>query len=75
MTNFDRSPSPEPIYNTEGKRLNTREYRVRKRLEEERHNLVQVASSRNPDYKPPVDYRYLFNLYLQIYYHFYAQNR
>jgi len=53
----ERSPSPEPIYNTEGKRLNTREYRVRKRLEEERHNLVQVASSRNPDYKPPVDYR------------------
>lgn len=26
----DRSPSPEPIYNSEGKRLNTREFRTRK---------------------------------------------
>ena len=65
---FDRSPSPEPIYNTEGKRLNTREYRVRKRLEEERHTLVQVASLRNPDYKPPIDYRYLLICILQIYF-------
>ncbi|XP_065062885.1 splicing factor 1-like isoform X2 [Rhopilema esculentum] len=53
----DRSPSPEPIYNTEGKRLNTREYRVRKRLEEERHSLIQIATLRNNDYKPPIDYR------------------
>eukprot|EP00794_Sanderia_malayensis_P012113 gene12113-13364_t len=53
----DRSPSPEPIYNTEGKRLNTREFRVRKALEEERHALVQQATESNPEYKPPVDYR------------------
>ncbi|CAH8620688.1 unnamed protein product [Heterobilharzia americana] len=26
----DRSPSPEPIYSSDGKRLNTREYRTRK---------------------------------------------
>ena len=58
----NRSPSPEPIYNTEGKRLNTREYRVRKRLEEERHTLIQIASLRNPEYKPPIDYRYMFFL-------------
>jgi len=53
------SPSPEPIYNLEGKRLNTREYRTRKKLEEERHHLVQRALKANPDYKPPQDYRYL----------------
>ena len=53
----DRSPSPEPIYNNEGKRLNTREYRTRKKLEEERHKLVQDAMVINTDYKPPADYK------------------
>ncbi|XP_064600876.1 splicing factor 1-like [Liolophura sinensis] len=53
----DRSPSPEPIYNNEGKRLNTREYRTRKRLEEERHRLVTEASNLNTEYKPPADYK------------------
>jgi len=52
-----RSPSPEPIYNNEGKRLNTREYRTRKKLEEERHRLVLKAQEMNPDYKPPSDYK------------------
>ncbi|XP_071106689.1 splicing factor 1-like isoform X1 [Haliotis cracherodii] len=52
-----RSPSPEPIYNNEGKRLNTREYRTRKRLEEDRHKLVQEALQLNTDYKPPPDYK------------------
>lgn len=52
-----RSPSPEPIYNSEGKRLNTREFRVRKKLEEERHVLIQEALSLNEDYKPPSDYK------------------
>ena len=53
----NRSPSPEPIYNTEGKRLNTREFRVRKNLEEERHSLIQEATDKNADYKPPIDYK------------------
>lgn len=53
----DRSPSPEPIYNNEGKRLNTREYRTRKKLEEDRHRLVQEAMALNTDYKPPADYK------------------
>ena len=52
-----RSPSPEPIYNSEGKRLNTREFRVRKKLEEERHVLIQEALILNEDYKPPADYK------------------
>ena len=52
-----RSPSPEPIYNSEGKRLNTREFRVRKKLEEERHVLIQEAQILNEDYKPPADYK------------------
>ena len=56
-TLFLRSPSPEPIYSHDGKRLNTREVRVRKRLEDERHDLVQQAISMNPEYKPPADYK------------------
>ena len=54
---WSRSPSPEPIYSYDGKRLNTREVRVRKRLEDERHDLVQKATALNPDYKPPADYK------------------
>ena len=52
-----RSPSPEPIYNSDGKRLNTRDFRVRKKLEEERHSLVQDAVKANAEYKPPADYK------------------
>ncbi|XP_054711830.1 splicing factor 1-like [Uloborus diversus] len=53
----ERSPSPEPIYNSEGKRLNTREYRTRKKLEDDRHSLIQEMYSCNPEYKPPPDYK------------------
>lgn len=53
----NRSPSPEPIYNSEGKRLNTREYRTRKKLEEERHSLITEMVGLNPEFKPPADYK------------------
>jgi hypothetical protein len=36
-----RSPSPEPIYGGDGKRINTREFRKRKELEEQRHEAIQ----------------------------------
>ncbi|XP_014246784.1 splicing factor 1 [Cimex lectularius] len=53
----ERSPSPEPIYSSDGKRLNTREFRTRKNLEEERHSLIQKMLKVNPDFKPPADYK------------------
>ncbi|CAG8728242.1 26297_t:CDS:2 [Racocetra persica] len=53
----ERSPSPEPVYDSQGKRVNTREYRYRKKLEDERHKLIEEAIKRNPDYKPPADYK------------------
>lgn len=59
--NCFRSPSPEPIYNNEGKRLNTREYRTRKKLEDDRHQLIQQVMKANPDYKPPADYRLIYD--------------
>lgn len=57
-----RSPSPEPIYNSEGKRLNTREYRTRKKIEEERHSLITDMVALNPEFKPPADYKYVFSI-------------
>ena len=52
-----RSPSPEPIYSNDGKRMNTREYRKRRELEETRHDAVQKMLKINPDFKPPTDYK------------------
>ncbi|RCI01690.1 hypothetical protein CU098_002875, partial [Rhizopus stolonifer] len=53
----DRSPSPEPIYNAEGKRVNTREVRVKKKLEDERHRLIEIAIRTIPNFRPPLDYK------------------
>jgi len=52
-----RSPSPPPQYDNHGRRVNTREYRYRKRLEDERHKLVEKAMKTIPNYHPPQDYR------------------
>lgn len=37
--------------------MNTREYRYRKRLEEERHKQIEKAMKIIPNYHPPSDYR------------------
>ena len=55
---YFRSPSPEPIYSSDGKRLNTREYRKRKEFEEMRHDAIQKMMLVNTDYKPPPDYKW-----------------
>lgn len=52
-----RSPSPPPQYDNFGRRINTREYRYRKRLEDERHKLIEKAMKVIPNYHPPSDYR------------------
>jgi splicing factor 1 len=59
MLNADllRSPSPPPQYDNYGRRVNTREFRYRKRLEDERHKLVEKAMKTLPNYHPPADYR------------------
>ncbi|ETI20462.1 branchpoint-bridging protein [Cladophialophora carrionii CBS 160.54] len=53
----DRSPSPPPQYDNFGRRVNTREFRYRKRLEDERHKLIEKAMKTIPNYHPPSDYR------------------
>lgn len=52
-----RSPSPPPQYDNFGRRVNTREYRYKKRLEDERHKLIEKAMKVIPGYHPPSDYR------------------
>lgn len=52
-----RSPSPPPQYDGHGRRINTCEFRYRKKLEAERHDLVQKACRIFPTYKVPADYR------------------
>lgn len=52
-----RSPSPEPMYDSFGKRSNTREQRYREKLEDERHRLIAQAIDVNPDFRPPADYK------------------
>lgn len=56
-TDDNRSPSPPPQYDNFGRRVNTREFRYRKRLEDERHKLVEKAMKTLPNYHPPADYR------------------
>lgn len=53
----ERSPSPPPQYDNFGRRVNTREFRYRKKLEDERHKLVEKAMKQIPNYHPPSDYR------------------
>lgn len=57
LANPSRSPSPPPQYDNHGRRINTREYRYRKRLEDERHKLIEKAMKTIPNYHPPQDYR------------------
>jgi len=55
--NRERSPSPEPIYDAAGKRVNTREQRCKDKLMKERQSLVAHAMAMNPLFRPPPDYQ------------------
>ncbi|XP_024357397.1 uncharacterized protein [Physcomitrium patens] len=52
-----RSPSPPPIYDSNGQRTNTREGRRREQLEIERREAIGECMKLNPLYKPPVGYK------------------
>ncbi|GAB2265429.1 Splicing factor 1 [Dionaea muscipula] len=52
-----RSPSPEPVYDNMGIRINTREYRAREKLNRERQEIISQILKKNPAFKPPADYR------------------
>eukprot|EP00798_Chlamydomonas_sp_ICE-L_P010194 gene10194-8106_t len=52
-----RSPSPEPTYNEQGVRTNTREQRQKDKLMKERQDIIAELIKSNPVFKPPSDYR------------------
>jgi len=52
----DRSRSPEPVYDKDGKRVNTKEVRAKERLVEERANLIEMALAIYPQWRPPTDW-------------------
>ncbi|KAJ3019319.1 UNVERIFIED_CONTAM: hypothetical protein HDU68_010720 [Siphonaria sp. JEL0065] len=53
----ERSPSPEPVYGPQGQRVNTRDVRYKKKLEDERHRIVEEATRKLPHFIPPADYK------------------
>ncbi|KAI0510527.1 hypothetical protein KFK09_011131 [Dendrobium nobile] len=57
MPECARSPSPEPIYDNMGIRINTREYRAREKLMKERQEIISKLIQKNPAFRPPADYR------------------
>eukprot|EP00924_Labyrinthula_sp_SR-Ha-C_P011100 maker-scaffold_51-snap-gene-1.65-mRNA-1 protein AED:0.05 eAED:0.05 QI:0/0/0/1/0/0/2/62/367 len=48
----DRSPSPPPIYDSNGQRINNREYRTKQKLIKERDQLIEELVLLNPSLKP-----------------------
>ncbi|KAI8032672.1 Splicing factor-like protein 1 [Camellia lanceoleosa] len=62
----ERSPSPQPVYNNLGIRINTRQMRVREKLIEQRQKIISKLVKKNPtfktlpDYKPPKLFKKLY---------------
>lgn len=52
----NRSPSPPPQYDSNGKRTNTREVRMRAALEKSRQQVIEELVKVNPLFRPPADY-------------------
>ncbi|XP_059667061.1 splicing factor-like protein 1 [Cornus florida] len=53
----ERSPSPEPVYNNLGIRINTREVRLREKLIQERQLVISKLIEKSPSFKTPPDYK------------------
>lgn len=54
-----RSASPEPIYDKNGKRMNTTELRMKDEMKREIHTLIEECMAMNPKFVPPPEYRNL----------------
>lgn len=52
-----RAPSPPPIYDRSGQRLNTREMRVKKSMLAEYNRLIRYMIKAIPGYMPPLDWK------------------
>jgi len=54
--NPNRSPSPPPKYDAHGKRMNTREVRMRESLTQQRTQVIEEMLKLNPLFQPPADF-------------------
>lgn len=54
----DRSPSPEPIYNNQGVRINTRIDRTKNELISQRNYAITKLKEIDPEYQPPSIFKY-----------------
>jgi splicing factor 1 len=52
-----RSPSPQPVYDQLGRRVNTKDQRIKQKLEQERSYLIERATKIHPSFKPPPDFK------------------
>jgi splicing factor 1 len=52
----NRSPSPPPKYDSNGKRTNTREFRMRDGINAERGQILEELLKLNPTYQTPSDF-------------------
>ena len=52
-----RSPSPDPVYDKSGVRINTRETRAREKLNREKNDLIEECMRMKKTFIPPADYR------------------
>lgn len=57
QSNIPRSPSPEPMYDSQGIRTNTREQRIKIKMTNERSELIERMHVLNPQYVPPHGYK------------------
>lgn len=63
-----RSPSPPPIYNENGKRINIREVRDSEAIIKEKSNIIEEAMRINPTFIPPHDFKVILsNFNLSVY--------
>ncbi|KAF8413136.1 hypothetical protein HHK36_001112 [Tetracentron sinense] len=55
-TEEERSPSPQPVYNNLGIRINSRDIRFREKLILDRQYIISRLIQKNSTFKPPSDY-------------------
>jgi len=57
MDFFEEDRSPSPVYDKDGKRVNTKDQRAKDKLNEERGKLVEIAQLIWPLFRPPPDFQ------------------
>ncbi|XP_077225880.1 splicing factor-like protein 1 [Tasmannia lanceolata] len=62
----DRSPSPPPVYDNLGIRINSRGVRLREKLILERQQILSMLTQKNPTFKRPSEYKPV-KLYKKLY--------